>query len=94
VTPADSRATLAKLLHRQQILAWCLSGLTLATTVGFFWLMGVDAAFLAQQLPGHSLSAANILAAASIALFLGSIALFGRQANQIDELREQGEPRK
>lgn len=93
MTRADPRATLAKLLHRQQILAWCLSGLTLAVTVGFFWLMGVDAAFLAQQLPGHSLSAANILAAAIIALFLGSIVLFGRQAKRIDELRGQGEPR-
>jgi uncharacterized membrane protein (DUF485 family) len=90
---ADPRATLEKLLRRQRVLAWCLSGLTLATTVGFFGLMGVNAPFLAQRLPGHSLSAANVLAAAIIMLFLGAIVLFGRQANRIDELSGHGEPR-
>jgi len=93
MTKADPRATLQKLLHRQQILAWCLSGLTLATTVGFFGLMGINAPFLAQPLPGHSLCAANILAAAIIVLFLGAIVLFGRQANRIDELSGHVGPR-
>jgi uncharacterized membrane protein (DUF485 family) len=85
--------TLKNLLHRQQILAWCLSSLTLVTTVGFFGLMSVNAPFLARRLPGHSLSLANILAAAIIVLFLGAIVLFGRQANRIDELTGHGEPR-
>jgi uncharacterized membrane protein (DUF485 family) len=83
--PAPTVA-LERLLHRQQVLAWSLSGATLLTTLVFFALMGLNVPFLAQRLPGHSLTVANALAAGLILLFLAAIVLFGRRANEIDAL--------
>jgi uncharacterized membrane protein (DUF485 family) len=80
---ADQR--LERVLKHQRILAWALSGLTFAMTVGFFALMGTDAPLLSRIAVGRSISIANVLAAALILIFLASIALFGWRAARIDE---------
>jgi uncharacterized membrane protein (DUF485 family) len=67
------------------MLAWFLSILTFAATVGFFALMGLDAPFLSRVVYGRWITLANALAAVLIGLFLASIALFAWRAAHIDE---------
>ena len=74
----------ALLLRR--VLAWTLSLLTLALTVGFFALMTLAAPLLSRVALGHYITLANVLAVALIVLFLASIAVFGRYAAQADAL--------
>jgi uncharacterized membrane protein (DUF485 family) len=72
------------LLRRQRALAWLLSILTVTVTVGFFALMNLASAFMSRVVFGHWISLANVAAASIILFFLASIALFARQAAEID----------
>lgn len=78
---------LERMLRKQRLLAWILSILTFALTVGFFALMGFDAPILSRIVLGHSVTMANALALSIIVVFLLAIGLFGRRANRIDELK-------
>jgi uncharacterized membrane protein (DUF485 family) len=85
VADIEADARVERLLSRHRILAWLLSLLTFAATVGFFALMGLDAPILSRVVYGRWITLANVLAAALIAMFLASIALFGWRAARIDE---------
>jgi uncharacterized membrane protein (DUF485 family) len=86
MTDTDVEIRLDRLRRQQRVLAWRLSILTFGMTIGFFALMGFDAAALSRIALGRSVTVANMLAAAIILVFLLSIGLFGRRASRIDEL--------
>ena len=83
--PSAARGgSLERLLRRQRVLAWSLSLLMLATTVGFFALMSLDAPILARIAFGRAVTVANVTAVALILMSLLCIAIFGWQARRID----------
>jgi len=73
-----------QLLQRQRALGWSLSVLMLVVTTTFFALMSLDAPILSRVVFGRAVTLANVAAVAIILLSLLSIAIFGRQAQQID----------
>jgi uncharacterized membrane protein (DUF485 family) len=81
---SEADTSLEPLLRRQRALAWLLSILTVTVTVGFFALMNLASAFMSRVVFGHWISLANVAAASIILFFLASIALFARQAAEID----------
>ena len=81
---SETGASLEPLLRRQGTLAWLLSILTLTITVSFFALMNLASAFMSRVIFGHWITVANVAAASIILFFLASIALFARQAAEID----------
>jgi uncharacterized membrane protein (DUF485 family) len=81
----DSELRLERLLDQQRVLAWLFSIVTLLLTVSFFALMQLDAPFLSHVAFGRSITVANIVAVGLIAVFLLSIAFFGRRASRIDQ---------
>jgi uncharacterized membrane protein (DUF485 family) len=83
---SDPGARLASLQRHQRLLAWLLSVLVFAVTVGFFALMGLDAPLLSHVAFGRWITVANILAASIVVVLLLSIALFGYMASRIDAL--------
>ena len=79
-------SALLQALRWRRVLAWTLSLLTLALTVGFFALMTLAAPLLSRIVLGHYITLANVLAVALIVLFLATIAVFGRYAARADAL--------
>ena len=79
-------AVLERALYRRRVLAWSLSSLTLALTLGFFAMMTLAAPLLSRVVFGHYVTLANVLAVGVIVLFLVSIAVFGWYATRIDVL--------
>jgi uncharacterized membrane protein (DUF485 family) len=85
MSTTESELRLERLLRQQRVVAWLLSILILLLTVSFFALMQLDAPFLSRVAFGRSITVANVAALALIAVFLLSIAFFGRRASRIDE---------
>jgi len=85
---SDASTRLERLLRRQRKLAWLLSIGTFTLTVTFFGATTLAAPLLKQVVIGRSITLANVAAVSIIALFLVSIAVFGRYASRIDELRD------
>lgn len=77
---------LERALHRRLVLAWSLSLLTLALTVGFFAMMTLGATLMSRVVLGHYVTLANVAAVGVILLFLVSIAVFSWHATRIDAL--------
>jgi uncharacterized membrane protein (DUF485 family) len=88
-TSATNGALLEKLQRRRRGLAWWLSLLTFAVTVGFFAMMGLDLPLLSQVAFGRCITVANVLAASIVLLVLLSIAVFSQLANRIDDLADR-----
>jgi uncharacterized membrane protein (DUF485 family) len=94
MTVSVPQTPLERLLHRQRMLAWVLSTLTLTLTVAFFAMMTLAAPLLSRVAFGRSVTIANAAALAIIVVFLASIALFGWQAGRIDQqLSDARKPR-
>jgi uncharacterized membrane protein (DUF485 family) len=87
LTQAVASSRLERLLRRQRALAWLLSIGTFTLTVTFFGAMTLAAPLLNQVVIGRSITLANVAAVSVIALFLVSIAVFGRYADQLDNAR-------
>jgi uncharacterized membrane protein (DUF485 family) len=81
---SEADASLEPLLRRRRALAWLLSILTVTITVGFFALMNLASAFMSRVVFGRWITVANVAAVSIILFFLASIALFARQAAEID----------